>query len=106
MIAAMPADTALSPTPISVVLSTDVSEYTDDISQSGRTHTGFTAQQVLEAMEESGLSTTDFAGFVDIDSKGEEYALRYEEFTPLLLGYIQHLEKRLSVLENNGRNQL
>ncbi len=74
-------------------------KYNDDISLSGRTHTGFIAQNVLQAMNECGIDRKDFAAFVDVNNNDEEYALRYEEFIALLLKYSQHLEQRINVLE-------
>ena len=76
-------------------------EYTDDISQSGRTHTGFIAQQVLESMAELGIDTKDFAAFVDLKKDGSMYGLRYEEFIPLILAYIKDLEKQINKLRRN-----
>lgn len=77
-------------------------KYTNDISLSGRTHTGFIAQNVLSEMEKAGINTSEFAAFVDIDNNGEEYALRYDEFIALLLLYIKHIENRLENLEKAG----
>ena len=74
-------------------------KYTSDIALSGRTHTGFIAQQVLESMNASGISTEDFAAFVDLNKDGQEYALRYEEFIPLLLMYIKSLDNELQALK-------
>ena len=78
--------------------------YTSDLANSGRTHTGFIAQQVLSAMENLGIDTQEFAAFIDVNRRGEEYALRYEEFIPLLLMYIKHLDQRLTSIENGGTN--
>lgn len=79
---------------------------------SGRTHVGFIAQDVEQAMSECGLTDLDFAGFCKdqkVDSKlvdGEEvnepilddngnpeyiYSLRYEEFIALNTYAIQNL---------------
>lgn len=77
-------------------------KYDTDISLSGRTHTGFTAQDVLKAMDEAGVTAQEFAAFVDVDGDGKDYALRYEEFISPLLLYIKHLEDRISVLERTG----
>ena len=78
--------------------------YTSDLANSGRTHTGFIAQQVLSTMENLGIDTQEFAAFIDVNRRGEEYALRYEEFIPLLLMYIKHLDQRLTSIENGGTN--
>lgn len=55
-----------------------------------RRHLGFIAQDVEEAMKESGIGGEDFAGLV-IDEEGG-YGLRYEEFIPLLVEKVQRLE--------------
>lgn len=67
-----------------------------------RTHIGFGAQHVEEALAEAGLSTEDFAGFVKTpkeDGSGFEYGLRYGEWTALNTWKIQQLESRLKKLE-------
>ena len=66
---------------------------------SGRTHIGYVAQDVEQAMKECGFTDLDFAGFckdkkyimtkdanendVEVDTGEYIYALRYEEFIPL-----------------------
>lgn len=74
-------------------------KYNSDIASSGRRHTGFTAQDVLQAMIAAGIDTTEFAAFIDLHGDGSEYALRYEEFISPLLMYVQHLEGRIAALE-------
>ena len=74
-------------------------KYVSDISLSGRKHTGFIAQNVLTAMENAGITTDEFAAFVDVNNDGKEYALRYDEFIALLLLYSKHLEERIEQLE-------
>lgn len=90
---------------------------------SGRTHIGFIAQDVEQAMSECGLTDLDFAGFCKdqkIDSKlvdGEEvnepildengnpeyiYSLRYEEFIALNTYVIQELWKRVDAVEKEN----
>lgn len=73
-------------------------------SSSGRFHTGFVAQQVESALDESGLTTKDFAGLVIHDQLSEEieykYGLRYEEFISLNTYMIQKLYARIEELEN------
>lgn len=73
--------------------------YNADIALSGRTHTGFIAQNVLQAMTAAGIDTSEFAAFVDVGGDGSEYALRYEEFISPLLAYVKHLEGRITALE-------
>ena len=69
---------------------------------SGRTHTGFIAQDVLNAINKSGLTTTDFAAYVeaiDIDNS-IVCGLRYEEFISLNTWQIQKLKARVAELED------
>ena len=68
-------------------------------SGSHRTHTGFTAQNVLEAIESAGLTTQDVAAFVDVSGEGKEYALRYEELIAVLLLKVRKLEDRIKNME-------
>lgn len=63
---------------------------------SGRTHTGFIAQDVEEALFDCAISTQDFAGFA---KDGDVYALRYDEFIALCVDQIQKLKKRVEELE-------
>lgn len=74
--------------------------YDSEIAHSGRKHTGFIAQDVLQAMTAAGIDTSEFAAFVDVYGDGTEYALRYEEFISPLLAYVQQLEARITALEN------
>ena len=86
---------------------------------SGRWHIGFYAQEVETALEESKLTSLDFAGFIKSpiyakDSEGIEtdvvidylYGLRYEEFIALITKVLQivkikqdNMESRLTALE-------
>lgn len=78
---------------------------------SGRYHTGLIAQDVAQALNEVGIDTQDFAGYVLAHasehyggiSEGEKpreyYALRYEEFIGPLIAVAQQLLKRVSSLE-------
>lgn len=74
-------------------------KYIEELSTSDRAHAGFIAQDVLTAMNNAGISTKEFAAFVDLKGDGEEYALRYEEFISPLLLYVKHLESRIEILE-------
>ena len=68
---------------------------------SDRYHTGFIAQQLVSALEESGLTTQDFAG-VMLDLPGTEYEcwyLRRDEFVALNTWQIQKLKARTVELE-------
>lgn len=67
--------------------------------ESGRTHTGFIAQDVEESLVKYNISTKDFAGICiskeeNIDER--RYFLRYEEFIPLNTHEIQKLKKRVT----------
>lgn len=67
--------------------------------RSGRYHVGYIAQDVEQALTDAGLKTTDFAGFVNVESMNE-LGLAYDEFIALLHLKIKRLEARLAVLEH------
>ena len=82
---------------------------------SDRFHIGFISQDVEKALDEVGLNSLDFAGFIKSpvykeDKKGREiegseivdyrYGLRYEEFIALNTHMIQKLMARVSELES------
>lgn len=69
---------------------------------SGRTHIGFVAQDVEEAIVSCGLTAIDFAGYCEGETdKGEiTRSLRYEEFIALNTYEIQKLKKRVTELES------
>jgi hypothetical protein len=64
---------------------------------SDRYHTGFIAQDVEQALTDSGIDPKDFAGFIR-DEKGDCY-LRYEEFIALAVKEVQTLKKKNDDLE-------
>ena len=68
---------------------------------SGRSHPGFIAQDVEEALEELGLTTADFAGLVKSprEDGGYDYFLRYNEFIPINTWEIKKLKARVAELE-------
>lgn len=69
---------------------------------SGRTHSGFIVQEVVEAVEKSGLTTKDFAAVVNFkDENGEDdgWGLRYDEMISLNTWQIQKLKARIAELE-------
>ena len=66
---------------------------------SGRYHVGYIAQDVEAALTEAGLSTMDFAGYVDVQKTGE-LGLIYSEFIALLHRKIKKLEKRINEMES------
>lgn len=69
---------------------------------SNRFHTGFIAQDVNEAIKDSGLTTQDFAAVVlfNKSKENEQWTLRYEEFIALNTWQIQKLKQRVTELEN------
>jgi len=64
---------------------------------SGRTHTGFIAQEVEEAVKESGMTDKDMAAVVK-DSEGKYY-LRYEEIIAIQTKAIQDLMEEVKSLQ-------
>lgn len=66
---------------------------------SGRYHVGYIAQEVEAALIAAGLTTADFAGYVNINGSGE-LGLAYDEFIALLHQKIKRLESRISELES------
>lgn len=78
-------------------------------STSGRTHFGFGAQEVCQALIDSGFTTKDFAGYVDFSINGgpDELGIAPMEFIPLNTYMIQktrteveELRERVKELEN------
>lgn len=72
--------------------------------QSDRRHVGFIAQEVLQALEKSGLTSQDFAGYVRAESDtegldGYELLIRYSEFTALNTFMIQKLLNEVNILK-------
>ena len=70
--------------------------------KSGRKHTGFVVQEVLEAMNKAGISSDEYAlccAFGDPKDPETEWGLRYEEIIPLCVNAIQKLTKRVETLE-------
>lgn len=67
-----------------------------------RTHVGFIAQEVNDAIDKAGLTAKDFAAYCEIvkDDGLKTYGLRYGEFVALNTHEIQKLKKRVSELEN------
>ena len=73
--------------------------YTITADGDGVKHVGYIAQEVEEALEAAGLSAEDFGGFV-YHAEGDNYALRYEEFIPVLHAAIIVLTARVRELES------
>lgn len=64
---------------------------------SGRSHAGFIAQEVEQAMMDTGITREEFGGLV-IQENGQ-YGLRYEEFIAIQTGMIQSLYQKVEELE-------
>jgi hypothetical protein len=78
--------------------------------ESGRTHTGFIAQEVEEAVQESGMTDKDMA--VVVKDPEDNYYLRYEEIISVqtkviqdLMARVESLEARITKLEGKGENK-
>jgi hypothetical protein len=73
---------------------------------SNRYHTGFISQKIKSALDNSGLTHLDFAGYVDCskDGVGDGYGLRYSEFIALNTWQIQKLKHRVNELETKVKN--
>lgn len=92
--------------------------------ESGRTHVGFIAQDVEQAMDECGLTALDFAGFCKdvkveayldeksgeyeerplLDEEGNEqyiYSLRYEEFIGIITYVLQNNVNEVNSLKKD-----
>ena len=69
---------------------------------SDRYHLGFGSQYIRQNLLEAGLTTKDFAGYIEWDNKDgtKGYGLRYEEFIALNTWQIQKLKSRTQKLEN------
>ena len=67
---------------------------TFNIINGDRTHVGFIAQEVEDAMNQVGLTSMDFAGLCyDYDEEGQKhYALRYNELFMLCIAKLKQLE--------------
>lgn len=75
---------------------------------SGRSHIGFSAQKVEQALSDNGLTNSDFAGIVkykvnpdseDFNGYDEEYGLIYSEFIALNTYMIQKLQNEIVELK-------
>lgn len=70
---------------------------------SGRIHLGLGAQDVEKALAQCGIPSKDFAGLVRSDNEG--YAIRYEEFIPLLIKQVQILKTKMNDMERRIDNE-
>lgn len=62
-------------------------------------HTGFIAQELLSAIDESGLTADEVGAFVDVNKDGSEYHIAYTELTAILTAKIKQLETKITKLE-------
>ncbi len=62
-------------------------------------HTGFIAQELLSAIDKSGLTADEVGAFVDVNKDGSEYHIAYTELTAILTAKIKQLENKISKLE-------
>ena len=78
--------------------------YKFNVNNNNRTHTGFIAQDVKQAIENAGLTTQDFAAYCEWENKDGSIGcgLRYEEFIALCVDQIQKLKKRVKELEDKS----
>lgn len=61
---------------------------------SGRQHAGFIAQDVKDALDASGIDTSEFAGYVEMeDMDGKSCGLRYDQFIPVLTKKVQEQQR-------------
>ena len=69
--------------------------------KSSRYHTGFIAQEVIEALSQSDLSEQELAAICTLRNKddSEELGIRYEEIIALCVNEIQKLKSRVKELE-------
>jgi len=67
-----------------------------------RKHEGLIAQEVKQVLDDIGIDSNDFGGYVDASVTGgpDRLALRYREFIPALIKSIQELSARIEELEN------
>ena len=65
-----------------------------------RTHYGLVAQDVKVVLDEMGLRTTDFAGYIEGNLEtNSDLGLRYEEFMSPMIKAIQELSQKVNQLE-------
>lgn len=70
--------------------------FKDDLT---KLHTGFIAQELLSAIDKSGLTADEVGAFVDVNKDGSEYHIAYTELTAILTAKIKQLENKIKNLE-------
>jgi hypothetical protein len=69
-----------------------------------KTHTGFIAQEMEQAITDSGMTVDDFAGLVTPKDNDEHYYIDYVELIAVLTAKIKQLEAKIDRLEaSNGQ---
>ena len=68
-----------------------------------KTHAGFIAQEVQEAIEKAGLDDEDIAAIIKPYTEEGYYELSYTEFIPMLLLYIKDLEKQIKEIKEKEK---
>jgi len=74
--------------------------------KSGRTHTGFIVQEVLDALEKAGISSDEYGlccAFGDKNNPETVWGLRYEEIIALCVKEIQSLRKEVQELKEEKK---
>jgi hypothetical protein len=68
---------------------------------SGRFHSGFIAQDVLQSIDHAGLSTSDFAAYIETTDLYDNIVcgLRYDEFIALNTWQIQKLKEKINAMQ-------
>lgn len=66
--------------------------------KSGRRHTGFVVQDILQAMDNCGIPTENFAA-VAYDGENDRWALRYDELIALCCAKIQQMDAEIKKLQ-------
>ena len=90
------------------------------VNSSNRKYVGFIAQDVKDSLDKAGISTNDFAGYVEdgvdtqmfnetlgynpLEGSDRQLGLRYEEFIPMNTWQIQKLKQRVCELETTIQN--
>ena len=69
-----------------------------------RKHQGLIAQEVKQVLDDIGMDSSEFGGYVDgnISGNGDRYALRYQQFSSPLIKAVQELTARIEELENGN----
>ena len=71
-----------------------------------RKHTGLISQEVKEVMDDMGIDSNDFAGYVDANLSGgvDKLFLRYDEFIAPIIKAVQELSAKLDTMQEEINN--